>query len=75
MDFLRGGKRSENIVFDNRKMKLTDPITRNEKGEIIPISKRDNFSSPSILMGSVPAILSLGAIKSGSNNTITNNQK
>jgi hypothetical protein len=67
---------SDYITWNPTAVKSADAIVKNPRtGEIIPISKRDNFSIPSILIGSAPVILSLGAIKSGSNNTTTNKQK
>lgn len=66
---------SNYITWNPTAVKSADAIVKNPRtGEIIPISKRDNFSIPSILMGSAPAILSLGAIKSVYNTT-TNNQE
>lgn len=38
-------------------------------GEITPISKRDNFNIPSILMGATPLFLGLGAAKTVSNHS------
>lgn len=37
-------------------------------GEITPISKRDNFQIPSILMGATPMIFGLNAISNNKNN-------
>ena len=37
-------------------------------GEITPISKRDNFQIPSILMGATPMIFGLNALSNNKNN-------
>lgn len=58
LDFLRGGKRTENITFNSNQMKLADAITYDDYGNIIPLSKRDNFNNPDIryswLMPTIP---------------------
>lgn len=38
----------ENIVWDNKNIKLADPITYDDNGKIIPLSKRDDFTNPDI---------------------------
>jgi hypothetical protein len=58
LDFLRGGKRTENITFNSNQMKLADAITYDDYGNIIPLSKRDNFNNSDIryswLMPTIP---------------------
>lgn len=36
------------ITNDPKKLKLADPITYDDKGKIIPLSKRDDFTNPDI---------------------------
>lgn len=44
----------EDVMKYNTQMKLANPITYDDSGNIIPISKRDNFSSPDIRYGLIP---------------------
>jgi hypothetical protein len=37
------------VVFDSSQFKSSDPVTRDEQGNVIPLSQRFNPSSPSIL--------------------------
>lgn len=73
---------SEDAIADNyvtwnpHAVKSAEAVVRHPKtGEIIPISKRDNFNIPSILMGATPMILGLGAVKTVSNNSNTNTKE
>lgn len=42
------------MVNDPRKLKLADPITYDDSGNVIPLSKRDNFNIKDIRYGIVP---------------------
>lgn len=46
----------EDVMKYNTQMKLADPITYDDSGDIIPLSKRDNFSNPDIRYGLIPLI-------------------
>lgn len=46
----------EDVMKYNTQMKLANPITYDDSGNIIPISKRDNFSSPDIRYGLIPLV-------------------
>ncbi len=43
-----GGMRDDYIVFDNHNIKSADPVTRDDSGNIIPLSKRFNSASNDI---------------------------
>lgn len=42
------------VVFDPSQIKSADPITRDDQGNVIPLSQRFNKSSPSILFQTTP---------------------
>ena len=63
-------KRTENILFDNTKIKSTNPVTYDDTGNIIPLSKRDNFNSSDIRYGFIP--IGLGGLGLS---TLDSNQK
>ena len=46
----------EIIIRDPNKVKSANPITYDDNGEIIPLSKRDNFNSPDIRYGLIPLL-------------------
>ena len=50
----------EVVVPKSNQLKLVDPITYDDNGQIIPLSKRDNFSNPDIRWGVFPLTLGLG---------------
>lgn len=53
---------NEYVFFDSNKVKSAEPITYDDSGNIIPISKRDNFNSPDIRYGLIP-LAGFGAYK------------
>ena len=66
---------SEDAIADNyvtwnpHAVKSAEAVVRHpQTGEIIPISKRDNFKIPSILMGTVPIVFGLNALSNNKNN-------
>lgn len=63
-------KRTENILFDNTKIKSANSVTYDDAGDIIPLSKRDNFNSPDIRYGLIP--IGLGGLGLS---TLDSNQK
>lgn len=46
----------ENVIFNPKHIKLSDPITYDDSGNIIPLSKRDNFTIPDVRYGILPFI-------------------
>jgi hypothetical protein len=58
------------VVKNPNMIKRADAITKSDFGEIIPISKRDNFNISDIRYGIIPLILGLGAAKTVSNSNI-----
>lgn len=46
----------EDVMKNNTQMKLANSITYDDAGNMIPISKRDNFSNPDIRYGLIPLI-------------------
>lgn len=44
------------VPLSSNQIKLANPITYDDSGNIIPISKRDNFNSPDIRYGLIPLI-------------------
>lgn len=63
-------KRTENILFDNTKIKSANSVTYDDAGDIIPLSKRDNFNSSDIRYGLIP--IGLGGLGLS---TLDSNQK
>ena len=59
------------VVKNPNMIKRADAITKSDFGEIIPISKRDNFNISDIRYGITPLILGLSAAKAVSNNNDT----
>lgn len=57
LNWLKGGKRTENVVFSNNQLKSANPITYDDFGEIIPLSKRDNFANSDIRYSIIPTTL------------------
>ena len=73
---------NEDVIADNYvtwnpyAVKSAEAIVRHpDTGEIIQISKRDNFKIPSILMGTAPMIFGLGAVKAVSNSNTKEQQE
>lgn len=64
---LPSSKMPEHVVFKSNQLKLSDPITYDDSGNIIPLSKRDNFNNPDIRYGLIP-FLGFGAYSQYSKN-------
>ena len=47
---------SENVLWNDKHIKLADPTTYDDAGNIIPLSKRDNFTNPDIRYAIAPLI-------------------
>lgn len=56
----------ENVIFNPNHIKLSDLITYDDTGNIIPLSKRDNFNSSDIRYGLLPFI-GMSSIKDDKN--------
>ena len=47
---------SENVLWNDKHIKLADPITYDDSGNIIPLSKRDDFTNSNIRYAIAPLI-------------------
>lgn len=56
------GKRTENILFNNKKIKSSNSITYDDAGKIIPLSKRDNFNISDIRYSYIPILLGMSSL-------------
>lgn len=56
----------EYVVKESKQVKLANPITYDNNGKVIPISKRDNFNNSDIRYGLIP-LLGFGAYKQYNN--------
>ena len=65
----------ENVVWDNKNIKLADPITYDDNGNIIPLSKRDDFTNPDIRFNWLLPTIGVGAGLSLINNNEDNQYK
>ena len=61
------GKRPETVVFKNSQIKSARPITYDDRGKIIPLSKRDDFTNPDIRFGWLAPLFGVSAAASLAN--------
>ena len=54
------GEFEEDVMKNNTQMKLADAVTYDDQGNIIPLSKRDNWLNPDIRYGLIPIGIGLG---------------
>ena len=68
------GKRPETVVFKNSQIKSARPITYDDRGKIIPLSKRDDFTNPDIRFGWLAPLFGVSAAASLANSKTKNKQ-
>lgn len=68
------GKRPETVVFKNSQIKSARPITYDDRGKIIPLSKRDDFNNPDIRFGWLAPLFGVSAAASLANLKTKNKQ-
>lgn len=60
-------KKPEHVVFDSKQLKLANPITYDDAGKIIPLSKRDNFNISDIRYSYIPILLGISSLTNKEN--------